>query len=183
MSGAEYLAREYIAESRSEFLAGEVRAMSGASWVHNVIVSSLHDLLGAQLRGHGCRGVSHDLRVRVEKQDCYFYPDFVVICGPPELIGDPNDTLLNPRLIVEVLSPTTEAYDRGAKFFHYQQIPSLQQYVLVSQDRPLIEVFTRQSDGLWRYQPFVGLEITATFSALEASLPLAELYRDVTFPT
>jgi Uma2 family endonuclease len=187
MTGAEYLAREHEAEMRSEFVNGRVLpmgshvlAMSGSSLPHSHIVGALHEIMGPKLRARGWSGVSHDLRVHVQSQDCYFYPDFVIFYGPPQMLPGPTDTLLNPSVLIEILSPSTEGYDRGEKFFHYQQIPSLQQYVLVSQDRPLVEIYTRQTDGSWRYEAFSGLAATATLASVEATVPLAELYRDVT---
>jgi len=181
MTAAQYLEREHVAETRSEFLNGQVLAMAGTSWPHNDIVANLQGTLLPQLRTRGCRGYSHDMRVAVKTQDSYFYPDFVAYCGAREEIQGATATLLNPILVIEVLSPSTEGYDRGMKFFHYQQISSLQQYVLVAQERPLVEVYTRQGDGSWRYDAFSGLAATASMVSVEATVPLAELYREVSF--
>ena len=131
----EYLAQEELAEFRSEYYRGQVFAMSGGSFSHVFINDNLALEIGAQLKGSPCRFGSSDLRVRVAATGLYTYPDAVIICGAPDLLRGPTDTLLNPRVVIEILSPSTESYDRTQKFDHYRQLPTLQEYVLVAQNR------------------------------------------------
>ena len=135
LTPAEYLARERAAEFRSEFYRGEMFAMSGASWAHSVIKDNLAWETRNQLQGGPCRVVTSDLRVKVSATGLYTYPDLLIVCGEPEFEDEVFDTLLNPRVIVEILSDSTEKYDRGTKFTQYRQLSSLQEYVLVAQDR------------------------------------------------
>ncbi|MDB5290945.1 MAG: hypothetical protein JWL69_2186 [Phycisphaerales bacterium] len=125
------------------------------------------------------------MRVRVPPTDRYVYPDAMVVCGQPQF--DPQDpnrtTIINPRVIFEVLSESTEAYDRGAKFTRYREIESLEEFVLVSQDRPLIEAYTRQPGGTWLLAPSSGIDVVAALRSLQISLPLSEIYADVSFAT
>ena len=140
----EYLALERKAEHKSEYVNGKIYAMSGASREHNLITTNISGELYAQLKGKPCELYSSDLRVKVSPTGMYTYPDVVVVCGRPALEDDQFDTLTNPTLIVEVLSPSTEAYDRGEKFAHYRRLESLVEYVLVSQDKIRVEHFVRQ---------------------------------------
>jgi Uma2 family endonuclease len=126
--------------------------------------------------------VTSDLRVKVSATGLYTYPDLVVVCEPPQFEDQVQDTLLNPRVIVEVLSDSTEKYDRGTKFAHYRTLPSVQEYVLVAQDRPLIEWYVRQGDGTWVLTAFSDLTATFEFATLAAPVPLVDIYRGVQFP-
>lgn len=182
LSSAEYLATERKAAFKSEYFNGEMFAMAGASEEHCLVKENLARETGVQLKGGRCRLVTSDLRVKVEGTKLYTYPDLVIYCDKPQFEDAVLYTLLNPRVIVEVLSDSTESYDRGAKFHNYRQIASLQEYVLVSQDRPLIERFVRQADGTWSLTVFTGLDATMEFASVPAKVPLAEVYRDVTFP-
>lgn len=179
LTAAEYLSLEHHAETRSEFIAGEVRAMSGATMKHTIIVGNLMVELGQQLKGKRCSVLAHDMRVKTVSLGSYFYPDLVGICGPADLEQGVTDTLLNPTVVIEILSPSTEAYDRGEKFFHYQQIESLRQYVLVSQFQPRVEIYTRSAEGRWEYQVISGAEARLPLASLEAEVSLAEVYRGV----
>jgi Uma2 family endonuclease len=145
----EYLATERTADVKHEYIAGEVFAMSGGSYLHARIAANIIRSLGNQLERDPCEVATSDLRIRVERTGMFTYPDVVVICGEPRFYDGVFDTLLNPYLIVEVLSESTEAYDRGEKFAHYRTITSLQHYLLVSQTRQRIEHFARQHDGSW----------------------------------
>jgi Uma2 family endonuclease len=176
LTAQEYLELERKAPFKSEFIAGKMYAMSGASLQHNRIVTNLVLALGARLKGRGCNIYAHDLRVKLPAGDAYAYPDLVIVCEKERLGDDQCDTLLNPQLIVEVLSPGTEAYDRGAKFQHYQQIGSLQEYVLVSQAQALVESFQRQTGAQWLFTSFAGVTAVAEFPSLDCSIPLAEAY-------
>lgn len=178
---SEYLAYERESDTRHEFIDGHVLAMSGASREHNLITSSAHFSLYGQLRGKGCELYQGDMRVHVSSTRTYTYPDLVVVCGKPEFIDEDVDTLLNPTLIIEVLSPSTESYDRGKKFQNLWQVASLREYVLIAADQPRIESFTRQSAGKWLLTAAVGLEQTITLTSIGCTLSLAEVYEQVTF--
>ena len=160
----EYLAMERASDTRHEYLDGQVIAMVGASLRHGIILGNVFASLHAQLRTSGCSVVPNDLRVRVD-DTAYTYPDVVVVCGEPMLEDEYVDTLLNPMLIVEVLSPSTESYDRSGKFYRYQQIASLQGYLLVAQAQPQVDYFQRQSDTGWSYEHAEGSGRTTAPSA------------------
>jgi len=183
LTPAEYLARERAAEYRSEFFDGEMFALAGASYAHVVIADNLTVALGTALCGGPCRTLSHDMRVKVSPTGLYTYPDIVVLCGPPELEDANGDTLLNPTAIIEVLSDATEKYDRGKKFDHYRRIASLQEYVLVAQDRPQVERFARQPDGGWLLTVFADPAGEFALSSAPARIPMAEVYRGVELPS
>ena len=178
----EYLRLERAAEFRSEFHRGEMFAMAGASLQHSRIKGNFETGLCLRFRGGPFEAVSGDLRVKVAPTGLFTYPDVVVFCGKPELLDRQMDTLLNPKLIVEVLSESTQDYDRGKKFEHYQTIASLEEYVLVAQDRPRCESYFRQPGGHWRYTPCEGLEAEVFLESVGVRVPLAELYADVEFP-
>lgn len=145
----EYLEIERAAETRSEYFQGEMFAMSGATLVHNRLVWRLSTLLDRALTARGCLGCANEMRVRVGDSTLYTYPDVVVACGELQFLDGCQDTLLNPSLIIEVLSPSTEAYNRGRKFDHYRSIKSLQEYLLISTELQKAELFTRQSPDRW----------------------------------
>lgn len=182
-------AQEYLQIERSsvdqkhEFYAGEMFAMAGASREHNSVNVDLTTWLNTQLREKGCDVYSNDMRVLVDRTGLYTYPDILVTCDEPEFLDDEFDTLLNPQIIVEVLSESTENYDRSKKFGHYRQIPSLKEYLLVSQDEPLIERFSLMDDGRWALDSASGLEATLQLDLVEEPLPLAEVYRRINFET
>jgi Uma2 family endonuclease len=178
----EYLTFERASPTKHEYFAGAVFAMSGVTRAHSLISGNLFAALHAQLRGRPCEPHASDMRVRVSETGLYTYPDVFVVCGEPEFEDAEVDTLLNPTLIVEILSPSTEAYDRGDKFAHYRTIPSLREFILVSQDRPRIERFVRQEDDTWLLAETSGLEATVTLAAIRCELRLAEVYERVVFP-
>ncbi len=182
LTALQYLAIERRAEFKSEFFAGEMFAMAGASYKHNEIKDALIAALRAIFKDGRCRTLSSDQRVLVDRTGLYTYPDIVILCGPAEFDPNDADTLINPTAIIEVLSPSTEKYDRGAKFRNYQQIASLNEYVLVGQDEAVIERFIRQSDGSWGLVSFVGLNATLVFTSVPAGIPLADIYAGVDFP-
>ena len=175
----QYLARERESDFRSEYLAGDMFAMAVARFQHNLIASNLAFQLRRQLDGGPCKVLSSDQRVKVSATGLYTYPDVLVVCETPEFEDRLLDTLLNPRVICEVLSESTEAYDRGAKFVHYRQLPSLQEYLLVAQDRPLIERFLRQPDGTWVLSACSALTETMELASISAILSLANIYQGV----
>jgi Uma2 family endonuclease len=156
--------------------------MAGASLEHNRIVSNLVASLHAQLRGRPCDVCSGDMRVHISATGLYTYSDIVALCGEPRLEDDESDILLNPTVIMEILSPSTEAYDRGSKFDHYRSIESLQTYVLIAQDRWQMEVFQRQDRGDWLLSVTKGPEARVGLSAIGCELALAEVYERVLQP-
>jgi Uma2 family endonuclease len=177
----EYLEIERRAETKSEFYAGEMFAMSGASWEHTLIKDNIARRAGNQLNGGPCKALTSDLRVRIPT-GLYTYPDVVIVCDEPKFEDAMFDTLLNPRCLVEVLSESTEGYDRGTKFSHYRQIPSLKEFILVSQEHALVERFVRQADESWLLTEFKGLDQTFAYATIPVKIPLAEIYAGVTLP-
>lgn len=149
LSPEEYLAFERAAEERHEYADGEIFAMSGGTIAHSAIAGNIARELGIALSGRGCLVLNPDMRIHVAATGRYVYADASVLCGKPLFHDDRRDTILNPKLIVEVLSDSTEAYDRGDKFAGYRTIASLRTYVLASQKEPHIEIFTRQPDDSW----------------------------------
>lgn len=177
----EYLEIEREAEHKSEYIAGEIFAMAGATYTHNRITLNIGGELRTRLRGSSCNPAIGDLRVQVSATGPYFYPDALIICGDPIFRDGREDAVFNPIVLIEVLSPSTEAYDRGEKFACYRRIESLQEYLLVSQSRPLVEHYTRQGD-LWILQEFSGISAITPLISADCSLPLAEIYEGITFP-
>jgi Uma2 family endonuclease len=171
----EYLAIERKAEVRSEYYAGEMFAMSGASREHNLIVANLTRRLMEQMDGQPCELYPVDMRVRIPATGLYTYPD-VVVCGEPQFEDDHVDTLLNPIVLIEVLSPSTEAYDRGKKFEHYQQIPSLVEYLLIAQEPCRVAQFVRQGAAQWLYSEAHQLENVLNLSSIGCALTLKDIY-------
>jgi Uma2 family endonuclease len=165
-------------------LRGELVAMAGGTEYHGLIAANVGGAMWSRLRGKQCRFYASDFRVGVRNYPTFTYTDGHVICGPTQLDDrDPTkQTALNPTLIVEVLSPSTEAYDRGAKFKRYMHAESLQEYVLVSQEEPRVEVFFRQPGGTWLLTPYSGLDATARLRSIDVELPLAEVFLNVVFP-
>ena len=181
LTALQYLAIERRAEFKSQFFDGEMFAMAGASRIHNEIKDAMIAALRAAFKGSRCTTYSSDQRVLVDRTGLYTYPDIVILCGAGEFDSEDPDTLVNPTAIIEVLSPSTEKYDRGLKFRNYRQIPSLKEYLLVAQDEPLIDRYIRLADGSWGLVSFVGLDATVVFTSVPASIPLAEVYAGVAF--
>jgi Uma2 family endonuclease len=177
----EYLEIERKAEYKSEYYNGEMFARAGARQQHNLIVWNLSREFGAQLRNRPCEAYVADMRVRVSSTGLYTYPDLVVVCAEPQFLDESRDTLLNPNLIVEVLSPTTEAYDRGLKFDHYRSLATVSQYLMVSSDRVHADLYTRQADGKWVLTAADGIEGAVDLASVECRFSLASLYEKVTF--
>jgi len=189
----QYLEIERQAEFKSEYYDGEMfpmqgppetlqgpaLAMAGAGWAHNRLVANAILLLGTELRSRPCQVVSSDMRVRVSATGLYTYPDVTVVCGDPQFLAERRDTLLTPTLIVEVLSPSTEAYDRGRKFEHYRSVESLNEYLLIASERVQVDLFTRQSDGHWLFTSAASLEDVLELKSVGCRLALAELYSKV----
>ncbi|MCB9454158.1 MAG: Uma2 family endonuclease [Anaerolineaceae bacterium] len=181
MTEEEYLAFERQSDIKHEYLNGEIFAMSGASRKHILICVSTTNALFDLLSNDPCEIYQTDMRVKVGTGRLYTYPDIVIACGEPEFTEDKEDTLLNPIIIIEVLSPSTEIYDRGKKFQYYREIESLREYILVSQDSPRVERYLRQENDAWLYTDANGLDAHITLESVGCTLPLANMYRKVTF--
>jgi len=178
----EYLALEEQAEFRSEYENGAIVAMAGGSFNHVQITSNVTRTLGNQLSGK-CSVLPTDMKVWVEKRGKFYYPDITIVCGKPQFHQNRTDTIINPNILVEVLSKSTEAKDRTEKFWSYQLVDSFQEYVLVSQDKAAIEQFVRQADGSWRYLAVIGEESVLRLMTVEAELNLREVYQSIDFET
>ena len=175
----EYLAYERESEVKHEFFQGEIFAMAGASWQHNAINTSLTASLHPQVRAHGCHLFANDMRVRIPATTLGAYPDLVVACGDLAFEDEHGDTLTNPTLLLEVLSPSTADYDRGKKFAHYRTLPSLTTYVMVEQNEVLVEVYERQAESRWVFSEYRSLAETLELPTVGARLPLTEIYAAV----
>ena len=179
ISQDEYLQTERLAPTKSEYLAGQVRAMAGASQRHNTVTLNIASELRQLLRGRDCRAFAIDMRVKVAEAEAYFYPDAVIVCGQPQFEDEQEDTLLNPAVVIEVLSPSTEAFDRGDKFAAYQHIPTLREYLLVAQDRIHVEHFIRQHGGEWQQAEYTDLAQKVHLFSVELELPIELIYEGV----
>lgn len=179
LTEAEYLEQEHPALDKSEYRDGEVVPMPGVSRAHALITINFLVGFGTRLADRPCEVYSGDMRVRVAPARLYTYPDATVVCGTPLFADDRTDTLLNPTVIVEVLSPSTQSYDRGEKFGYYRKLESLRDYVLASQETMLIEHYARQPDGEWLPTVLREPEQVLSLSSITCELPLSEIYRRV----
>jgi Uma2 family endonuclease len=178
----DYLDFERVQTERHEFLDGNVYAMAGESPNHSMICFNLYTIVGSQLRGTRCRGFSPNMKIATNEKGLYSYPDLAVVCGSPTFFDQKSDVITNPTVIFEVLSPSTENYDRGEKFLRYtNQIESLQDYLLISQDKPFVEHFTRAENGGWEKKEIEGIEATVKVDSIECEIVLAELYELIEF--
>ena len=175
----DYLEQERQAKTKSEYFAGQVYAMAGASGAHNIIVANTIVELGSQLKRRPCITYASDMRVKVSVSGLYTYPDVSVVCGKPQFDDKQKDTLLNPTVLIEVLSDSTEAYDRGRKFAHYRKLDSLAEYLLIEQDHAAIDRYVRQSDDRWLLTAYRGLDAVVMIDAIVCELPLAEVFDKV----
>jgi Uma2 family endonuclease len=178
---AQYLDLERKADFKSEYCNGFIVAMAGATKEHNQISGNIFRRIGNQFEDRSCTVYISDMRVFIDATGLYTYPDVAAVCGEAQFLDDVVDTLLNPTVIVEVLSHTTESYDRGRKFNHYRQLPSLQEYVLVAQDEVLVDHFTRQGDQ-WLLTMFRSLDDVLTLVSIDCAISLREIYAKVQFP-
>ncbi|MPZ17485.1 MAG: Uma2 family endonuclease [Luteitalea sp.] len=181
-SVAEYLAFERQAECRHEYLDGQIYALAGESLEHSAINANVMIRLGVQLEGKPCRVLSPNMKVRTATEGLYAYPDVSLVCGDPRVHDERRDILINPTVIIEILSPSTEAYDRGEKFLRYRQIETLRDYVPIGQSQPLIEHYERQPDESWVYLAVNDLAGTVSIASIECSLRLIDVYDRITFP-
>ncbi len=175
----QYLELERKAEFKSEYFAGQIFAMSGGSDKHSLIGGNVHALLWSQLRGGPCLTFNSDMKVRVDATDLYTYPDISVVCGDVQYTDGHQDMLENPVVIVEVLSPSTEGYDRGEKFVHYQFLSSLTDYLLISQKTMRVEHYLRQNDDQWLMTVYSSPEASVVIASIGCVLHLAEVYERV----
>jgi len=190
-SAEEYLTLERKSEERNEYLDGQIYAMAGESPEHGAICTNINGQLYSQLRGKPCQVFSKDMKVRSgptpkrghTTKGLFSYPDLLVVCGELKFHDERHDVLLNPTVIIEVLSPSTEAFDRGEKWLRYQTwLPEITDYLLVSQTLPLIEQFHREMDGRWIYSFVKELESSLHLSSIDCTLQLADVFDRVAFP-
>jgi Uma2 family endonuclease len=177
----EYLTLERASGHKSELVNGRIYAMTGANWPHNKIVSNIVRHVGARLEGRDCSVVSNDQRVKVSRTGMYTYPDVVALCGGPQFDDAYLDTLLNPAVIFEVLSRSTELYDRAEKFSHYRKIESLREYILVAQSEVHVEQFVRHGDH-WMLSELTEPSDVLRIDALDCKIPLGLIYSQIEFP-
>ena len=178
ITAEEYLELERAAEDRHELLDGEMFAMAGGTEEHSLIGANICSELRAALRSKPCKVFTSDMRIRIEAMSRYTYADVTVVCGPSLFVDEKRDILLNPTAIFEVLSDSTESYDRGEKFAGYRTLPSLQEYVLASQKRELVEHFHRQADGSWLLR-VCGAGESVSLPSLACELAVDEIYLKV----
>ena len=176
MSEEEYLEQERASETKSEYFRGEVFAMAGASREHNLITANIIAELVLQLKNKPCRVYPSDMRLKVERSGLYTYPDVMVVCDEEKFIDDKKDTILNPDVIIEVLSDSTESYDRGEKFFNYRQIDSLKEYILIWQKRKKIEKYSRVNSPLWTLTETDDNNQSISLDSIECKLELVNVY-------
>ena len=174
LSVEEYLAADRVAERQSEYHDGEMFPIGDVSWEHGLIVNSVGRRMAERLEGGPCH-IAAQVRIRVSPTK-FVFPDQVVVCGKPEFTDEAADTITNPKAIVEVLSPSTANYDHGGKFALYRRLPSFEEYVLIAQDQPNVEVFRKTPDGRWLLTIYEGRDAVARLDSLDIALPLAELY-------
>lgn len=178
----EYFELERTSEERYEYFNGEVLCMSGGTLSHDRIMGNIFDVLRTQLRAADCSIFTNNMQIKVPAAPPYRYADGSVACGDIAIERfQGNDLLVNPALLYEVLSPSTEAFDRGDKFTYYKSIPSLREYLLVAQHRPHVTHYARQADGTWSYEEINEIERAVNLPSIECALALKEVYRDVKF--
>jgi len=181
MTETEYLEFERESDIRHEFVNGDIIAMTGGSWNHTLIIANTNRALGNQLEGKDCEAVTGEIRIHVDSAKAYRYPDGMVVCGEPKFLEDDNNILINPTVLIEVLSPSTASIDRIQKLDEYLKILDLDEYLIISQDAPNIMQYVRQADSIWRYRQVSGLETSLDLPSIGCTLTLAEVYRKVTF--
>jgi Uma2 family endonuclease len=181
---ADYLRREIAAETKSEFEDGDIIGMAGATVDHSRVQMNAARAIGNALSGKPCQVHGSDLRLRIPNRPRYRYPDLMMICGKPQLDADDTSgmSVTNPRVVIEILSPTHEVRDRGIKFDDYRSIESLEEYILISQSHARIESFKRQPDGDWKIQALQGIDAIFNMESLGISLPLRDVYAGVELP-
>ena len=182
-SPQEYLAFERVSKQKHEYFQGKLVAMAGASLIHNRLVANLLGEIREALKNKPCEILPSDIRVSTPSRESYMYPDAVIVCGQPEMEDDKFDTLENPVVIFEILSPSTEDHDRGRKFFFYRQIPSFKEYILVDSTKSFVEISRREENGAWKFETISDPDGQLFISSIGISIPMAEVYRNVSFQT
>ena len=177
----EYLAIERAATTRSIFYRGEMYAMTGAKEAHVLITGNLLANIWSQFEERPCKVYASDMRVKNARTGSFFYPDVAALCREPQLEDSHGDTLTNPEVIIEVLSESTESFDRGGKFEDYQLLESLTTYVLVAQDKPRVELYRKQADGSWNYVSLNQLSDVLNLDSIEVQISLSKIYDKVEF--
>lgn len=180
LTPAEYLVIEREAATKSEYLDGEVFAMAGGSSQRSIIALNVASEIRNALKGRPCVTHGPDMKVWIENSQSYVYPDVSGLCGPLETADGVADAYSNPSYVIEVLSASTETYDRSGKFHRYQTLPSLQDYVLIAQDKVAVEIFQRHEAG-WFYRSLLNLEDHLRLESVGCEVPLTEIYRNVAF--
>lgn len=178
----EYLRMEQGADEKHEYYQGEIFAMSGPKVPHNIISANLLVALATRLKGKGCRPFNSDQRIHIEKNSLFTYPDISIVCGEIKTLNDDNWNILNPAVLIEVLSPATKSYDRGEKFKLYRDIPSLKEYILVDSGSINVEVFWINEKGYWELIEYKDQEDELRIKSLSLNLPLTEMYEGITWP-
>ncbi|HPQ96548.1 MAG TPA: Uma2 family endonuclease [Thiolinea sp.] len=178
-----YLEGEQLADEKHEYIRGEIYAMAGASDSHVKVTLNAAITLRQHLRGSGCSTYIADMKVRLEKDNLFFYPDVMVSCDPADQSPDHKYAKQHPKLIIEVLSPSTEDRDRGSKFLHYRTLPSLQEYILVDPERYYVEIFRRQNGADWLLTTHTGVDARLSLHSIGLEVMLADWYEDVRFDT
>lgn len=177
----EYLEYEYVAQGKHEYEKGEIFAMSGGTINHGVLCGNVYNELRRKIEaGDGnCRVIGSEVRIHIQRADSIVYPDAMVICEELQISEEDSEAVINPILIAEVLSKSTESYDRGDKFYKYRQLPSLKEYVLIDQEKPVVETFYKRENNIWEISRATGLDQTIEIKSLGFNLSLRELYIDV----
>ena len=175
----EYLNLEPTLEDKYEFHHGEIVAMAGGTLNHSLIGGKLVALLKQVLRGSGCLTFNSDLKIFIEKFNHGVFPDAMVICGEPEMLGNRNDIIVNPSLVIEVLSKSTESYDRGEKFLRYRSLPSFKEYVLIASDKHLVESFYKENSNYWQMRTAIGLDAEIHLFSIDKTITLKDIYENV----
>ncbi len=181
ISPEQYLELERSSETKHEYYKGEVFAMSGASWEHNVITKNINTIILPFLKGKPCDMFGNDLRIHIPENSLYTYPDFSIICGKPETTGEEKDTVIKPAVLIEILSKSTKDYDRGTKFHLYRNIQTLKEYILIDSTSISVEIFTRQPGGSWILTEFKKLSDQFPVSTIQLTLKLEDIYDDIVF--
>lgn len=179
ISPEEYLEIERAAENKHEYFRGEIIAMAGASLTHNRIVANIIRKVGNLLDGGNCEILPSDLRVSISSAETFTYPDATIVCDKPELLNGTFDTVTNPSVIFEIVSPSTEGFDRGRKFFFYMQIPSLKEYILINSTNTYVQAARRQADGSWKFEDIRDMDASLSINTIGQTVPLRDIYANV----
>jgi Uma2 family endonuclease len=180
ISPEKYLEIERASEEKHEYFKGEVFAMSGATWEHNVIAKNINTIILPFLKGKPCNMFGSDLRIHIPENTLYTYPDFSIICNKPETTDEEGDTIVRPSAIIEILSKSTKEYDRGTKFNLYREINTLKEYILIDSTKISVEIFTKQDENNWNLKEFKNINDSFIITTIGLTLPLKEVYEDVT---